>query len=297
MESVNLYRVIFAAILPAFLLVLFIYWRDKNQREPFMQIVKGVLYGVLSAGIAMLLETLLSPIIPAEPATWLGAVFKGFVGAAIPEEFAKLTMLILLLRNNRYFDERFDGIVYAVCIGMGFAGTENIIYLLSNIDSWQSVAVSRAIFAVPGHFGFAVAMGYFYSMIYFKDMSPRYASRVYWMPVLLHGIYDSVLFMAGTPLSRMTGLSAVLVLCFYVFCWYLLKHSRKKIREHYERDIHVSQRSSFLQPGAVIEDVEPIEESKPLCMPRKMFVMMLTIGLVILMIWLIWGIWTYVTAL
>ena len=290
MEYVNVYWVIFAAILPSFLLVLYIYLRDKNQREPLGQILKGVLYGVVSAGIAMLLESLLSPVIPTEPATWLGAVLKGFVGAAIPEEFAKLTMLLLLLRNNSYFDERFDGIVYAVCIGMGFAGTENIIYLLSNIDSWQSVAVSRAIFAVPGHFGFAVAMGYFYSMLYFKDMSPRYASRVFWIPVLLHGVYDSVLFMAGTPLSQMTGISVVLVLCFYVFCWNLFKHSREKIDEQYARDIKASQRYSFLKPGTVIEDVEPVEECQSIGMSRKMFAWMLGIGIAILMIWLIWGI-------
>lgn len=226
MESVNLYRVIFAAILPAFLLVLFIYWRDKNQREPFMQIVKGVLYGVLSAGIAMLLETLLSPIIPAEPATWLGAVFKGFVGAAIPEEFAKLTMLILLLRNNRYFDERFDGIVYAVCIGMGFAGTENILYLFNNIDSWQSVAVQRAIFAVPAHFMFAVAMGYFYSKIHFRDMSWGYRSLVFVAPVILHGTYDGLLFMANvTP--QVAGL---ILMAFYLFCFWMFRVSRRSIQ-------------------------------------------------------------------
>lgn len=38
-------------------------------------------------------------------------------------------MLWLLLRNNPYFDEHFDGIVYAVCIGMGFAAIENVLYL------------------------------------------------------------------------------------------------------------------------------------------------------------------------
>ena len=100
-----------------------------------------------------------------QPATWIGALWNAFVGAAMPEEATKLLMLWLLLRRNKYFDERFDGIVYACCIGMGFAGTENVLYLFGNIENWQSVAVSRAIFAVPGHFMFAVAMGYFYSNV------------------------------------------------------------------------------------------------------------------------------------
>ena len=52
----SVYTIIFAAVLPAFLLVLYIWWKDKYEREPFSQIVKGVFYGVLSAGIAYFLE-------------------------------------------------------------------------------------------------------------------------------------------------------------------------------------------------------------------------------------------------
>ena len=45
------------------------------------------------------------------------AFADAFLLAAIPEELAKLIMLWLLLRKNPHFDEKFDGIVYAVCIG------------------------------------------------------------------------------------------------------------------------------------------------------------------------------------
>jgi RsiW-degrading membrane proteinase PrsW (M82 family) len=40
-----------------------------------------------------------------------GAAYNAFCMAAIPEEAAKLIMLLLVLRNNRYFDEELDGIV------------------------------------------------------------------------------------------------------------------------------------------------------------------------------------------
>ena len=230
----NAIIIFLAAILPAFLLIIYIWWKDKYQREPFGQLAKGFLFGVFSAGIALVLEITLQAIslVPADPANFLQAVWKAFLGAAIPEELAKLLMLWLLLRKNKYFNERFDGIVYAVCVGMGFAGTENIIYLFSNIESWQSIAISRAIFAVPGHFMFAVAMGYFYSMIYFGDLTARKASRIFWAPVLLHGVYDSLLFIADvTPL-----LSGVIVICFYIFCFRMLKFGRRRINEHLERD-------------------------------------------------------------
>lgn len=230
----NLYVIIFAAILPAFLWVLYIWWKDKYQREPFHMLIRGVAYGVLSAGLAIALESMIQAIgvIPEPPQSLLQALAKAFIVAAIPEELVKLLMLWLLLRNNPYFDERFDGIVYACCVGMGFAGAENIIYLLSNMDTWETVAVQRAIFSIPGHFMFAVAMGYFYSMLYFGDMSWRKRSRIFWVPVTLHGIYDGLLFMA----SLNTILTGCLVLTFYVFCILMYRGGKRRINEHLERD-------------------------------------------------------------
>lgn len=234
MQIDNIYTVILAAILPPFLLVLYIWWKDRYQREPFLELAKAFFYGVISAGIAIVFETALSymSLVPSEPTTLLQATWKAFVGAAIPEELAKLLMLWLLLRRSKYFDERFDGIVYAACIGMGFAATENIIYLFSNLEQWQSVAVGRAMFAVPGHFFFAVAMGYFYSMIYFGDMSWRKSARIFWVPVLLHGTYDALLMMREVG----TMWSGILLICFYIFCFKMLKYGRKHIAEHLEKD-------------------------------------------------------------
>lgn len=229
-----MYTIIFAAILPAILLVVYIYLRDRHQREPLSQILRGVFYGVISAGIAYVLESMLQLfgcLIP-QPFTFLQAAWNAFIGAAIPEEMSKLLMLWLLLRNNRYFDERFDGIVYAVCVGMGFAGTENILYLVSNINDWQEMAIGRAMFAVPGHFLFAVTMGYFYSKIYFGDISWRKKSRIFWAPVLFHGIYDSILFM----IDMNTILSNILLIGFYAFCFGLFRYGRNRIREQIHRD-------------------------------------------------------------
>lgn len=230
----NIHTVILAAVLPPFLLVLYVWWKDKYQREPFSQMAKGFLYGIISAGIAVALETLLQlfSLVPAEPQSTLQAIWKAFLGASIPEELAKLLMLWLLLRRNKYFDERFDGIVYAACVGMGFAATENIIYLFQNLDNWQSVAISRAMFAVPGHFMFAVAMGYFYSMVYFGEITLRKANRVFWVPVMLHGVYDSLLFIANV--SEMW--SGIILMGFYIFCIKMLSYGRRRITEHLERD-------------------------------------------------------------
>lgn len=230
-----MYLILFCAVLPAILLVIYIWWRDKYQREPFREMARAFFYGALCVFPAALLEKLICAIglVPDEPTTFFGAVMTGFFGAALPEESVKLLVLWLVLRKNKYFDERFDGIVYAVCVGMGFAAMENIFYLLSNLDNWQALAVSRAIFSVPGHFMFAVAMGYFYSLFYFGDMNVRRASRILWIPVLFHGTYDSILFVISTADVALKGLLFTL---FIAFCIWEFRYGMKRINEHLKRD-------------------------------------------------------------
>ena len=131
----------------------------------------------------------------------------------------------LCLKSVPYYDEHFDGIVYAVCVGLGFAVTENIEYLFANIEQWQSVAVSRAIFAVPAHFFFAVAMGYFYSLVSFGKPSWHNRMRILWVPVVMHTVYDGLLFMADIG----TVLTGLLLVVFYIVCFRMWKIGRKRI--------------------------------------------------------------------
>ena len=83
----NFYVIIGAAILPAIAWVVFIWLKDKYQREPIKYILRGVAYGVISAGLAVALESLIIAmgLVP-EPHGFIGALWKAFIGAAVPEE-------------------------------------------------------------------------------------------------------------------------------------------------------------------------------------------------------------------
>ncbi len=228
------YTLLAAGILPALVLIYYIWRRDNYQREPVGQLLKGFFFGVLSTAFAGSIEAFLVALgfVPQNPATWLGAIWDAFAGVAIVEEGVKLFFLWLLLRRNKHYDEMMDGIVYAVCVGMGFAAAENIGYLVANINQWQEVAVGRAIFSIPGHFMFAVAMGYYYSICHFTYASKREKFNVLFIPVLLHGIFDSLLMMANvTP-----ALSGLLWLVFVVFCLCLPRMARRKINKLLEQD-------------------------------------------------------------
>ena len=146
--------ILLTALLPIAIFVYYIYHKDKKSPEPIGQLVKAFLWGILSVPLSLCISIPLGLIgvYPAEATSIWGSVSSAFFGAAIPEEIAKFFMLWLLLRKNRYFDEKMDGIVYAVCVSLGFAALENIMYLFSNEEAYLSIGIARAIFAVPGHF-------------------------------------------------------------------------------------------------------------------------------------------------
>ena len=118
-----MYLVIFAAIAPVVVLLWQILKRDSANPEPPKMLMKAFFYGMVSTVVTLIFRPITEVIgdITMLDDNPLAQAFKqAFFSAALPEEGAKLLMLWLLLRNNPYFDERFDGIVYAVCVGMGY---------------------------------------------------------------------------------------------------------------------------------------------------------------------------------
>lgn len=227
--------ILLTALLPVAILVFYIYRKDKNLPEPTGQLVKAFFYGVISAPSSFFISIPLGMIglYLVENTTVLGSVSSAFFGAAIPEESAKLFVLWLVLRKNPFFDEKMDGIVYAVCVSLGFAAFENILYLFSDTESFLSIGIVRAIFAVPGHFCFGILMGYYYSIAkFYPKSSIKNKILVLLAPIIAHGLYDSILFVMNvTPI-----ISGLLLIVFLVFCHKMWKYSSQRIEKHLRRD-------------------------------------------------------------
>ena len=179
--------ILIASLLPVVLLMFYIYKRDTFQKEPFPLLLKAFGFGILSALLDFLVANGLNFIIPKPSDTTFGiALYEAFVSAAIPEEFCKLLLLYLCIWKNPHFDEYFDGLEYAAFVGLGFAGFENVLYVM---QYGLGVAVGRAFTAIPAHFFFAIFMGYFFSLARFHYQErKKYLLLAYFIPVLLHGI-------------------------------------------------------------------------------------------------------------
>ena len=233
-EVVKLIIMLSAAILPAFLLGLYI-WKKDPKPEPTKQLIKAAAWGIAIclpvAFVELIIQKGLFFPTGGAPITLFGTTIEAFFVAALPEEAAKLFALWLVLRKNPYFDEHFDGIVYAVYVGLGFAVFENIFYVLGSED-WMTTAIMRALLAVPGHYAFAILMGYYYSVYHFVDHSKKKAAAILLVPFLAHGVYDALAM--SSSVNPIVGGVCFMVLIY--FCIKMQRVAQRKVQDLITKD-------------------------------------------------------------
>jgi len=182
--------VLLASLAPVFIILFYIYFRDKYEKEPLGMLIKALLLGIVIVIPVIIVERILMSQMPQSNKV-VEAAYHAFVVAGITEELFKFLALYLLIWKNPNFNEKFDGIVYAVFVSLGFAGVENVLYVM---DGGMQTALTRAITAVPAHAIFGITMGYYLGIAHmYRELKGKYLTRALLVPILLHGIYDFIL--------------------------------------------------------------------------------------------------------
>ena len=179
-----------ASLAPVLIILFYIYFRDKYDKEPLGMLIKALLLGVVIVVPVIFVERVLMNLMP-QSGKVVAAAWHAFVVAGTTEELFKFLALYLLIWKSPSFDEKFDGIVYAVFVSLGFAGVENVLYVM---DGGMQTALTRAITAVPAHAIFGITMGYYLGIAHmYKELKGSYLGRALLVPIILHGIYDFIL--------------------------------------------------------------------------------------------------------
>lgn len=186
------------AIAPVFIIIFYIFIKDKYEKEPKRLLVYNFLLGAI---VSIIITTLLYIIIDIPlPLKNHDSVFEQFIKAffvvGLSEEFSKYIIVRYYSQPHKEYNEPFDGIVYAVMVSMGFAATENIMYVL---QGGMEVAIIRAFTAVPAHATFAILMGYFMGKAKFSNNRAILNLTGLFLAVLFHGAYDFFLFIDFIP--------------------------------------------------------------------------------------------------
>jgi RsiW-degrading membrane proteinase PrsW (M82 family) len=182
------------ALAPGAAIMLYIYLKDKHEREPVSLLLISFVYGILSTVITLTLSFPVNFILVLEKGDLVHQFFDAFLKVALVEEFSKFIFVRFILFRNKNFNEPFDGIVYAVMVSMGFATFENIIYVF---QYGFETGILRMFTAVPAHATFGVMMGYFLGKAKFSQQNKFSLSVIALIAAtVFHGAYDYFWFIA-----------------------------------------------------------------------------------------------------
>jgi RsiW-degrading membrane proteinase PrsW (M82 family) len=219
------------AVAPAIAICLFTWSLYKYGRSSLWYLVLSFLFGMVATVPALRLQEL-----TIDPRThpWRHSILYfaryAFVVIALSEEGCKYLVLRIYAYPRRWFKGPFDGIVYSVMIGMGFATVENIEYVR---QFGLEAGVSRFFLAVPAHASFAVLMGYPAG----KAKSDR--PRSFWwllqglaVAVLFHGSFDFFLFLQQSSEAQKYLSTGMLSFGTFASFYIAVRLAMRAIRRH-----------------------------------------------------------------
>lgn len=191
------FKLILLAIFPIISWVIWIYLKDKYEKEPLKSLLKFYILGVMSSFLAIFVENILYD--DYFYGYFYGYFYKfyvSFIVAGTVEELVKFIFLITFLFMEKNFDEELDGIIYSVFLCLGFATVENIIYLVDETTFFYELGIVRGFISVSAHIMFAINMGYYISKYKFLKRK-YYLFLAIFVSILLHGCFDFILMIEG----------------------------------------------------------------------------------------------------
>ncbi|RDY26069.1 protease PrsW [Romboutsia weinsteinii] len=207
-------EILVLALAPIIACSLWLYIKDKYEKEPIRLLIKYFLIGALMSFIGIGLEEFLVKINIFDGYYYI--IYMSFIVAGLTEEGLKAIALIPNLLREKNFNEKLDGIIYSAYLSLGFATIENIIYILFEKSSQAfQVGLIRAVISVPTHMMFAIAMGYYVSKYKYennKNKKREYMVMALLVPILSHGAFDFILMVAYKW-------AIVLFIIYLIFLW------------------------------------------------------------------------------
>jgi len=194
-----------AAFVPPLIYMYVVRNTETCRREPWSALIRAFIYGgTVAVVISIMLESLADLILyndysPLARGFWnfepydlvLQTILMAVIIAPIVEEVAKATGV-----PRRHIRELEDGFVYGAAVGLGFAATENTLYLISalmdSVESFVATALVRAVTSTLLHASATALAGYGIALAIFTRQQGRPVS---WLPylglaMLLHGLFN-----------------------------------------------------------------------------------------------------------
>ena len=220
-----------AAIVPAAFYIFYIVAFDSQKLEPLKMLIMSAIIGAVAASLVIWSGIPLSveEVKIDDAQSWGECLKTGFLGLAVPAELTKWIFLCVFLRLNKYFDEFIDGIVYSVCVAMGFAGIWCVWFVseFTNLESLEFLEKGLIIFfiLVPLHAMASTFMGYYIGLARRKNRMWNYALALL-SAIIIDGVLCSLVVIIGNQWEFyliVAVIFSVLAMVTYTQIYHLLK--------------------------------------------------------------------------
>lgn len=242
------------SFLPAFFYCFVLYWLDRYEKEPFWLISGVFLWGAFIATIGAIIVSLIFQVgvLLLTSSEALADVSGSVIIAPLVEESLKgMAVLIVFLLFRSEFDSVLDGIVYAGIVALGFAATENVLYLFFSgyeESGWEglfTLFVLRVILGAWGHAFYTSFIGIGLATARLNQGLRFVAPFVGWvLAVLAHALHNGLAVFIASSLGGIIALLLIdwsgWLLMFGIIAWAIFRERswlKTYLSEEVERGI------------------------------------------------------------
>lgn len=178
------------AIVPAVLLLWYMYKKDRYNPEPIHLVLVVFILGALVTIPAYFIENGITEFFS------FSDLIASSIVAPVVEESLKFSVVFFFVYPKSEFDKPMDGILYAATAGLGFAMAENIGYVF---EFGIATGFIRAFTAIPGHVIFSCIWGFALGIAKFRPESTRRGIIMGGLAgaMILHGFYNFIADLEG----------------------------------------------------------------------------------------------------
>lgn len=177
--------IISLSLLPSLVIFSYIQIRYKTEDLDRVFFIKLMLWGSVSVIPGVIIVTIATSLMG--NGVFSMYLLKPFIAVALIEESLKLIILSLILYRNIHFKTVKQGILYGIAISVGFAFSENILYLTGSSTAYPLIVI-RSLTSVPLHGLCGAFIGYYAGVG--KTREKQFMGKALVVSVTIHGIYN-----------------------------------------------------------------------------------------------------------
>lgn len=205
-------------LVPAFLWLAFFYVQDRREPEPKHNVF-GVflLGGLLAAAIGQPIIRQVFQVQEWMYESWWVQLLASVLIIGFVQQFLQYAAVRFSIYHSSEFDERVDGVIYAVAAGLGYATVLNFAYVLEHRGVDLGVGAMMVTIDALALAGFAGLIGYFLGQAKFET------TPAYWMPlgVALASVLNGIFYFLADQVTlqgfKFTPLNGVILAAVFAF--------------------------------------------------------------------------------